>query len=110
MFEKISIDYYRGCRLDVHNFVLSRTQKRVIRNMENYLRFGREPKGVKEEDNRGKGPPQQAEKKVEKEDISDKGERVPGERGQKKKDLRKMRAIQRWTVSSYMILLVSALE
>jgi len=84
-------------RLDVNKFKLSRTQKRVLRNAHNYLKYGKMPTRkihdpLLMDDNKDVPPPMPKEKK-EKNEQKENPKRQ--EKGIKKKEIRKQRAIEK---------------
>ncbi|GMT00566.1 hypothetical protein PENTCL1PPCAC_22740, partial [Pristionchus entomophagus] len=87
-------------RLDVDKFTLSRTQKRVLRNMQLYLEKGVKGKGEKEERGEKKRKPEEKndndrmEEEKKEEDVHMEREG----RGEKKKAMRRKRAIEKWTM------------
>ncbi|GMT28483.1 hypothetical protein PFISCL1PPCAC_19780, partial [Pristionchus fissidentatus] len=87
-------------RLDVDKFVLSRTQKRVLKNMQLYLKHGTKVKGEKEERAEGRivrdGKKEERREKKEEEKGEKKKEKGDRERGEKKKGKRRMRAQEKW--------------
>ncbi|KAF8365300.1 ate-1 [Pristionchus pacificus] len=85
-------------RLDVDKFILSRTQKRVLRNMQVYLEKGLKVVGEKEERREMKikevmKKEEDNKEKKEKMEIMNTGKEG---RGEKKKDMRRMRAKMKW--------------
>jgi arginine-tRNA-protein transferase len=87
-------------RLDVHNFRLSRTHKRVLRNMHNFLKFGKHPEKTIYDptldstiSSKGKSKTENAD--LKKLTVKDEARPERSEKGVKKKEIRKQRAIER---------------
>uniref|UniRef100_A0AC34QWT3 Arginyltransferase n=1 Tax=Panagrolaimus sp. JU765 TaxID=591449 RepID=A0AC34QWT3_9BILA len=85
-------------RLDVNKFKLSRTQKRVLRNAHNYLKYGKMPTRkipdpTLNDSNIHVPPPKPIENQIKKLPPFPKVERT--DKGIKKKEIRKQRAIER---------------
>ncbi|GMR53564.1 hypothetical protein PMAYCL1PPCAC_23759 [Pristionchus mayeri] len=83
-------------RLDVGKFILSRTQKKVLRNMRLYLEKGVKAKGGKEErEDMSKRGGQIGDQEMKEENNEEK--KPPKvEKGLKKKEIRRKKAIEKW--------------
>uniref|UniRef100_A0A7E4VH43 Arginyl-tRNA--protein transferase 1 n=1 Tax=Panagrellus redivivus TaxID=6233 RepID=A0A7E4VH43_PANRE len=83
-------------RLDVHRFRMSRTHKRVLKNMHNFLKYGKRPERTIADPTQHPSAPTTAPKP---DSASSRGEPRPvpvrPERGIKKKEFRRQRAVDR---------------
>jgi arginine-tRNA-protein transferase len=90
-------------RLDVHKFRLSRTHKRVLRNMNTYLKYGKRPDRLIPDPTLDTSKSENSKKKLKPENqclqkltVKDnEPEQKNSEKGVKKKEIRKQRAIER---------------